>query len=181
MPSTTSSWTLLVLYSFFILLAQRLEAGPPRRLEAREVKCQGARPCLGGKTWKGKSLVPVPKITYMGSSEHLREGKRYYGHIAAGLVAIEVSGGYYLNPDLLTELRYVQISDLLAGSSWKLSGSILHYLDNPILGDSTLYGRLGLATRVGTTTTLNDYVVRPGSKQRVSDFGLELAMGHRWQ
>lgn len=128
------------------------------------------------QTYQGKYIVPRPNIAYADSSEVMREKKMFYLHISAGLIAYEVSAAYYFNPDLLFNLNFLYQKDAIFGVSRLYTLSATHFV-----GD-VLYFRGGPAYRQGQTVNfLNSLKRNYLGKINTTDYGVDLAVGTRWQ
>lgn len=127
-------------------------------------------------THDGKRIVKRPNIVYADSSEALRENKNIFAWVGGGLIAAEVGGGYYLNPDWLLDLRAVYQKDAVEGSAQLFALSVSYFPLN------AFYGRLGLAYRIGEQFNYRNLFVEDRLQAKtVHDTGIEGALGHRWQ
>ncbi len=127
-------------------------------------------------SYQGKAIVQRPNIVYADSSEVMREKNMFYFHLSAGLIAYEMSAGYYLNPDTLLNVSFVYQKDAIFGISRLYSFTSTRFVAD------TLYFRGGPSYRSGQTVNyLNSLDKTDLGTIVTADFGIELAIGNRWQ
>jgi hypothetical protein len=121
------------------------------------------------------------------ASESNRQGKMAYAGAEAGLgFLLPASGGeagYFITPDLVAALNYIQ-SDLSVGDALKLNAKLITARAFYYFGNS-FYVNAGLGLRTyKVDVSLENAVVGAGDvKESVStsNLGLDVGIGNRWQ
>ena len=128
------------------------------------------------KTYKGKAIVPRPFVAYEDSSEVMREGKRFQGHLGMGLLAYEANIGYFFNPDTTLNMNFTYQKDTITGISRIVSLTVGRFVGN------SLYVRGGLAGRKGDDVNyVNSFLETDTGVIASDDLGVEFAIGNQWQ